>query len=209
MARNNGSDMHGGRMRVPRSRGATSGLLLLVLGAWGALIPLVGPYVDFGYTPDSSFHLSAGRFWLEILPGAVVFLGGLMLLIAANRLVTSAGAWLAVAGGAWFLVGPTLDRLLHLGSVGVPIHKTTLGSTLETLLLFTGIGSLILLLGAVAVGRLGVVSVRDVKAAQRREADKDRDDDGDDDRNDYAPRPQRRAQPAGTSRDGATAVDHD
>ena len=71
-----------------------------------------------------------------------------------------------------FVVGPTLDRLLHLGAIGVPIHKTTLGPTLETLLLFTGIGALILFLGALAVGRLGVVSVRDVKAAQRRENDK-------------------------------------
>lgn len=172
MARNaKDPDLHGGRMRVPRSRGAVSGFLLLILGAWGALIPLVGPYVNFGYTPNSTFHFSTGRVWLELLPGAVVFVGGLLLLVAANRLVTSVGAWLAVAGGAWFLVGPTLARLLHLGTVGVPIHKTTLGSTLETLLLFTGLGALILILGAIAVGRLGVVSVRDVKAAQRREAD--------------------------------------
>ena len=99
----------------------------------------------------------------------MTFVGGLLLLVAANRLVTSVGVWLAVAGGARFVVGPTLDRLLHLGAIGVPIHKTTLGSTLETLLQFTGLGALILFLGALAVGRLGVVSVRDVRAAQRRE----------------------------------------
>lgn len=185
MARNKtGADMHGGRMRVPRSRGAFSGLLLMVLGAWGFLVPLVGPYVNFGYTPNSAFHFSTGRFWLELLPGAVTFVGGFLLLVAANRLVTSVGAWLAVAGGAWFLVGPTLDRLLHLGSVGSPIHTSTLGSTLETLLLFTGIGALILFLGALAVGRLGVVSVRDVKSAQRRERDKQAEKDAENDHRD-------------------------
>ncbi len=197
-------DLHGGRMRVPRSRGAFSGGILIVLGAWGALIPLVGPYVDFGFTPDKAFHLDKGRFWLEILPGAATVLGGLLLLVAANRLVTSFGGWLAVAGGAWFLVGPTLDPLLHLGKVGTPIHTSTLGSTLERLLLFTGIGSLILFFGTLAVGRLGVVSVRDVRSAQRRERDNDldaRDDNAADSRSaGYRPEVPTR---------GATATDAD
>ena len=165
----NDPDLHGGRMRVPRSRGALSGALLIVLGIWGALIPLVGPYVNFGYTPNSGFDLTHARFWLELLPGVATAVGGLLLLVAANRLVTSFGAWLAVAGGAWFVVGPTLDRLLHLGTIGAPIRTSRLGSALATLLLFTGIGALILFLGALAVGRLAVVSVRDVRAAQRRE----------------------------------------
>ncbi|WP_375490478.1 hypothetical protein [uncultured Jatrophihabitans sp.] len=173
----NEPDLHGGRMRVPRSRGAVSGLLLIVLGVWGLLIPLIGPYVGFGYTPDKTWTITAARFWLEILPGAVTAVGGLLLLVAANRIVTSLGAWLAVAGGAWFLVGPTLRALLHLGTAGAPIHKTTVGSTLETLLLFTGLGTLILFVGASVLGRLAVVSVRDVRAAQRRERDGRDDDD--------------------------------
>jgi hypothetical protein len=32
-----------GILRVPRSRGVLSGLLLVLLGAWGALVPFVGP----------------------------------------------------------------------------------------------------------------------------------------------------------------------
>ena len=39
-------------LRMPRSRGAVSGLLLVILGAWGALIPFVGPHFNFAYTPD-------------------------------------------------------------------------------------------------------------------------------------------------------------
>ena len=41
-----------GMLRVPRSRGAMSGALLVLLGLWGGLVPLIGPYVHFAYTPD-------------------------------------------------------------------------------------------------------------------------------------------------------------
>ncbi len=40
-------DTRGGRMRIPRSRGAMSGLLLVILGLWGALIPFVGALHQF------------------------------------------------------------------------------------------------------------------------------------------------------------------
>lgn len=168
-------DTRGARLRVPRSRGAVSGLLLLLLGAWGALIPLVGPYVHFGFTPDSTWHFSSGRFWLEVLPGAVAALGGLLLLTAANRVTTSLGAWLGVAGGAWFVIGTQLASLLNLGSVGGPIATSKAGKALQFLLLFDGLGALIIFVAATALGRLGVVSVRDVEAARRR-AEDDRSD---------------------------------
>jgi hypothetical protein len=46
----------------PRSRGQTSGgLLLMLLGAWGALIPFVGPYFDHAYTPDTAWTSTSGR----------------------------------------------------------------------------------------------------------------------------------------------------
>jgi hypothetical protein len=171
MARNRTADptaLRGGRLRIPRSRGAVSGFLLLALGIWGALIPLVGPYVHFGYTPDTTWHVTSGRVWLEILPGAATALGGLMLLLGANRITTSFGGWLAALSGAWFAVGLTVRSALHIGDVGSPIHTSRATTTVETLLLFTGLGVVILFLGAFALGRLAVVSVRDVRAAQRR-----------------------------------------
>jgi apolipoprotein N-acyltransferase len=163
-------DTRGARLRIPRSRGAVSGLLLILLGAWGALIPLVGPYVHFGFTPDTAWHLSSSRFWLEILPGAVAALGGLLLLTAASRVTTSLGAWLGVAGGAWFVIGTQLASLLNLGGVGSPIATSKAGKAFQFLLLFDGLGALIIFVAATALGRLGVVSVRDVQAARRRES---------------------------------------
>ena len=68
-----------GRMWVPRTRGAVGGILLVLLGAWGALILFVGPYVGVSFTPDGAWTWTAGRGWLEVLPGAAAALGGLLL----------------------------------------------------------------------------------------------------------------------------------
>ena len=37
-------------MGMPRSRGAASGLLLILLGVWGAAVPFIGPRFDFAYS---------------------------------------------------------------------------------------------------------------------------------------------------------------
>ena len=61
-----------GTLRVRRSRGALSGVLLVLLGLWGAVIPFVGPYFRYAYTPDRAWEYTSGRLWLEVLPGAAV-----------------------------------------------------------------------------------------------------------------------------------------
>src|SRR6476620_1731656 len=163
--------LHGGGMHIPRSRGAVSGFLLILLGAWGALISLIGPLFDFGLSPDQSWHWTAARFWLEVLPGFATVVGGVLLLGAANRITVSFGAWLAVAGGAWFIVGTDLAELLNIGSPGTVTGSSTGVRALKFLAFFDGLGAVILFLAASAVGRLSVRSVRDVRAAQRREAE--------------------------------------
>src|SRR5260221_13832065 len=74
-----------GMLRVPRSRGAMSGVLLVLLGIWGGLIPLVGPYVNYAYTPNHAWRITSGRIWLEILPAAGALLGGLIPLASKLR----------------------------------------------------------------------------------------------------------------------------
>src|SRR2546421_317801 len=87
-------------MRVPRTRGAGSGLLLILLGAWGALIPFVGPYFHFAYTPDTAWTWTWGRFFLEVVPGVAAVLGAVAFGRAA---VVGAGDAQRPAGdgGAW------------------------------------------------------------------------------------------------------------
>ncbi|KUI31290.1 hypothetical protein AU196_18400 [Mycobacterium sp. IS-1742] len=164
----------GGRMRIPRSRGATSGFLLILLGLWGALIPFVGPNFDFAFTPDQPWTWTNARGWLEVLPGAVTVVGGLLMLTSRNRATASLGAWLAVAAGAWFVIGRALAGPLGLGSAGTPVAGTDTKRVWLELTYFYGLGALIVFLGALALGRLSVRSVRDVEYAQRPVADHDR-----------------------------------
>jgi hypothetical protein len=165
------------RRRVPRSRGAMSGFLLLVLGAWAALAPMIGPYFDVAYTPDpnDAWNWTAARGWLEVLPGAATFLGGLLLLMSASRAMTMFGGWLAAAGGAWLIVGPPLADAMNI-ALGTPEPAGgTTHRAFDAVVLFYGVGAVILFVAAAGIGRLSVISMRDVQAAERRAAAEDAD----------------------------------
>lgn len=150
------------RMHIPRSRGAVSGLLIIALGIWGALVPFIGPLFDFAFTPDRAWTWTAGRGWLEVLPGAVAVLGGLLLLVSRNRATAMLGAWLAVAAGAWFVVGRAVAGPLGLGGAGQPVAANETKQVWLELTYFSGLGALIVFLAAMAVGRLSVRSARDI-----------------------------------------------
>src|ERR1700676_1189113 len=162
-----GVPVRGGRMRIPRSRGAASGFLLILLGGWGALIPFVGPYFDFAYTPDQEWAWTAARGWLEVLPGAATAVGGVLLLTSRNRATAMFGGWLTVLAGAWFVVGRALAGPLGLGDVGAPVAATDDKRVWLELTYFYGLGALIIFLGAVALGRLSVRTARDIAHVQR------------------------------------------
>jgi hypothetical protein len=157
----------GGRMTIARSRGAVSGLLLVLLGIWGALVPFVGPNFDFAFTPDQPWTWTMGRGWLEVLPGVVTVLGGLLLLTSRNRATAMLGGWLTVAAGAWFVVGRALAGPLGLGEAGSPVADTETKRVWLDLTYFYGLGALVIFLGALALGRVSVRSVRDVEYASR------------------------------------------
>lgn len=165
------TDTHrlGGAWHIPRSRGAVTGLLLMLLGIWGALIPFVGPYFHFAFTQDHAWTWSSARFWLQVLPGVATFVGGFLLAASANRGTAVLGAWLAIAAGAWFVLGPTLTGPWHLGLLGAPQGGSS-RAALTWISLFYGLGATVIFLGSTAWGRLSVRGVRDVAAAQRRRA---------------------------------------
>lgn len=170
-----------GMLRVPRTRGVASGLLLVLLGAWGALIPFIGPYFHFAYTPATAWAYTVGRLWLEIIPGVATIIGGLILLVSAFRPVAIVGACLAAAAGAWFAVGAlvapvwtgygtvgpnAVPAALYPGTpTGGPLHMVA-----EHLAFFTGLGVVIVFLAALALGRLAVIGARDVEIVTSRAA---------------------------------------
>jgi hypothetical protein len=164
-----------GVARIPRSRGGVSGVLLILLGAWGGLAPFVGPYLHFAYTPDKAWAYTSGRLWLSAVPGGAAVLGGLLVAGSSHRVAGCLGGFLAAAGGAWFVLGAPVTRLVVKngsirpgvalgGSLG-PLSSAT-RVFLEGLAFFTGTGVLILFFGTLALGRLSVVAVRDAALAQ-------------------------------------------
>lgn len=157
-----------GMLRVPRSRGALSGVVLVLLGAWGALIPFIGPYFHYAYTPDSAWIYNTGRLWLEILPGAATVLAGLIVLTAATRPVAMFGAWLGAMSGAWFVVGMPLSALWTSGvpAAGYPVGTTTLTRAVEQIGFFGGLGAAIIFFAALALGRFTVLGHREVMLAE-------------------------------------------
>ena len=164
------TSIRAGRRRVARTRGALSGVLLMILGLWAALVPFIGPSFDLGYTPNpnSTWHWTAARGWLEVLPGAAAFLGGLLLLVSTSRAMTVFGGWLAALGGAWLVIGPALAPAIHLYPGQPDPTMGTNGRAATALLYFFATGAVILFIASVGLGRVSVLSVRDVRAAERR-----------------------------------------
>jgi len=160
--------------RIPRSRGGVSGVLLILLGAWGGLVPFVGPYFHYAYSPDTAWHYTSGRLYLSIVPGAAAVIGGLLVALASHRVVGLLGAALGALAGAWFIIGvPVIPLVVKNGSInpGSPLagpvgpFSSATRVFLETLGFFTGTGILIVFLAALAMGRFSVVSVRDAALA--------------------------------------------
>jgi hypothetical protein len=145
-----------GMLQMRRSRGAFSGFLLLLLGLWGALIPFVGPYFHFAYTPDTAWTYNTARLWLELLPGAAVFLGGFFLMIATGRHTALFGAILAAAAGAWFTLGTMLSPLWnnHVTMGGSPAASTVFMRIMEQLGFFSALGVVVVFIAAAAFGRI-------------------------------------------------------
>jgi hypothetical protein len=158
-----------GSLHMPRSRGAVSGLLLIILGVWGALIPFIGPYFHFAYTPDQVWAWSTARAWLEVFPGATTAVGGFLLLVSGNRATAMFGAWLAVIAGAWFVVGRTLASVLRLGDIGHPIAVTDAKRAVIEISYFSGLGALIVFLGGAVLARVSVRTARDLEYALENE----------------------------------------
>ena len=149
-----------GMLQMRRSRGAFSGFLLILLGLWGALIPFIGPYFSYAYSPDKAWTYNTGRLWLEILPGAAVVFGGFLLMVARGRHTALFGALLAAAAGGWFVLGTMLSPLWnnHVAMGGVPVADTQYMRIMEQLGFFYALGAVIIFVAAVALGRIASVA---------------------------------------------------
>jgi hypothetical protein len=135
----------------------TTGLLLVVLGVWGGLVPFVGHYFHFALGPDKAWTWTTARLYLDILPGVATVLGGLILMGAGPRGSARLGALLALAGGIWFAIGPEISQLWHAGGAQGAGHGSAHIQMLEMLTYHTGLGVVIAALAGYAFPRFSVV----------------------------------------------------
>lgn len=167
-------------------RGRFIGILLMLLGLWGALVPFVGPYFGFAFTPDKVWAYTSGRLWLSVVPGAAVFIGAL--LVATTDRAAVPGAFLAVLGGGWYVVGlPVVAVAFHGHSIspGSPVYdvgspfRPAIMTFLEKLSFFYGLGAVVLFFAALALGEIIVARMAALRYHDRLTAVMERQDEYD------------------------------
>lgn len=112
---------------------AMTGLFLIAISAWGAIVPFLGP--TFGYSADGagSWHWSLTHAVVSVAPGAVGVVVGLMVvgsfrgivvgrgrlsLAGAGLIVLVSGAWFAAAPWAW----PVIDNTRAYFAAAAPLR---------------------------------------------------------------------------------------
>jgi hypothetical protein len=127
-------------------------LLLIALGAWVCLVPLAGPYFSFGFDTSAKWRFSHDHLALSLAPGIAIALGGILMMRRSRAAGWIAGL-LAVAGGVWLVIGPSLHPLWSSHTFG-PLPGGTDKTAARWIATFYGAGALAVYLGAQAQGLL-------------------------------------------------------
>lgn len=115
-----------GRQMVAASAGpglGFLGLLVILLGAWGGIVPFVGPIFGYRSTHSGSFAWTAPHVLLYLIPGAVAMFFGLVLLGAAMErrarfsVSKELAALVIMACGSWFVLGPAVWPIFSSSAV--------------------------------------------------------------------------------------------
>lgn len=142
---------------VNRPRGlALIGLLTVLDGAWGAIVPFIGPLFGFRSHGQDAWQWSSLHGILYLAPGAVAVLFGLIILARARSVTRgSVGfAGLVVAAcGAWFVVGPALWPTFGTGPVFTPA-ATAMDNFIHQVGYNLGVGVILAILGGMALKAL-------------------------------------------------------
>lgn len=147
------------RWTMRRGTGALTAIVLILAALWVGAVPYLGPYLGFGYDASPLVDdpvLTPDRLWLTALPALAILVGGLILGPSRNRVTAASGAVSAIAGGAWLIVGPSISQLWGAPgpgrAIGAPIGGTAL-RVLDQLVVFYGVGVVVIVLAAFALGR--------------------------------------------------------
>jgi hypothetical protein len=103
------------------------GVLALVLGAWGGLVPYIGHALNFNADGSSLWTWNLQHGLLYLAPGTAAFVGGGVLVLSAwvdnvrgfdvSRVILPFGALLLGLSGIWFILGPSIWPIYYAGHV--------------------------------------------------------------------------------------------
>ena len=127
-------------------------VLLIVLGGWVCLVPLAGPYFSFGFDTSAKWRFSQDHLALSLAPGIAIAAGGILMTRRSRAAGWIAGL-LAVAGGIWLVIGPSLHPLWSSHPFG-PLPGDAGRTAARWIAAFYGAGALAVYLGAQAQGLL-------------------------------------------------------
>jgi len=145
------------------------GLLTLLVGAWGGIVPFVGPLVGADADGTVSWYWSMSHALLWLAPGAGACLAAALMLgampraaVGFGRLGAFAAGALAMVCGAWFVIGPEAWPVL-VRSAGVFVPAGPLTTVARQVGYSFGPGVLLLLLGGLSMG-MGMAGGSDRRA---------------------------------------------
>lgn len=145
------------------ARGA--GILILLVGIWGGIIPFVGPLFSFNMGKPQPWVWSESHATLHVAPAVVAVIGAIMLLRSRSHGNRVFGAVLATIAGAWFVLGPSLHPLWAPSASKMMMGGSSLMKALEAIGYHYGTGIVIAVLGGYAFGRLMTTSREGIPVA--------------------------------------------
>lgn len=138
----------------------TAGVGALLVGAWAAIVPLAGPKFGYHLGSSAAWKLTPDHYYLQLAPGAAGVLAGLVFLFFVPgrdrkllwRVLALVAGLLAVAAGAWLVVGPDAYTVLrHVGANGRTLPTTSLASFVTQVGYYLGPGVLLGVFGGMAL----------------------------------------------------------
>jgi hypothetical protein len=160
------------RRRVPATRLGMAAVVAALVGAWAGIAPFVAP--AFGLSPDGtgSWTWNLGHAWLALAPGAAAVLAALIVLanasslgLARARFAVRLAGLLALASGAWLVVGPVAWPVLEGSRYFVT--SDAWGTLIRTLAFSFGPGLVLTAFGAYALGWVGPARIAALNAGHR------------------------------------------